>query len=243
MTRQEAAVARAAGIRAQTDRPSQRRHAQDEAVASPARTIASFEVRSSSSAAAPQVFGIASVTGKAYEMWDMFGPYTEVVAETAFDETLAADPLVEFTLNHGAGGGLPMASTRAGSLELNIEKGTETSGLHFAATVNPSRGDVADMLHAMRDGDLAEASFKFRIVRGQWSPDWMEYHIEEVDIDRGDVSAVNFGANPYAMSGLKELAKPEIVTPARTPVVIPDDVVARRVVIGAVDTRHRSITA
>ena len=39
-------------------------------------------------------------------------------------------------------------------------------------------------------------SFAFRIVRGAWSPDYTEYRILEVDLDRGDVSAVNFGANP-----------------------------------------------
>jgi hypothetical protein len=30
-----------------------------------------------------------------------------------------------------------------------------------------------------------------------WSPDYTEYRIQEVDLDRGDVSAVNYGANPY----------------------------------------------
>ncbi len=39
-------------------------------------------------------------------------------------------------------------------------------------------------------------SFAFRIVRGEWSPDYTQYRILEVDLDRGDVSAVNYGANP-----------------------------------------------
>jgi phage head maturation protease len=34
----------------------------------------------------------ASVTETPYDMWDMFGPYTEEIAVDAFDQTLAADP-------------------------------------------------------------------------------------------------------------------------------------------------------
>jgi hypothetical protein len=33
-------------------------------------------------------------------------------------------------------------------------------------------------------------------MRGTWSPDYTAYRIEQVDIDRGDVSVVNYGANP-----------------------------------------------
>lgn len=235
--RAEAAEERAKAVRARTDRPSQRRHAHDQPGTSAARVARQFEVRAKGGT--PTVAGYASVTETPYEMWDMFGPYTEVVALDAFDATLAADPLVEFTVNHGAGGGLPMAHTRNRTLELDAVHDGDTTGLRYEATVDQSRGDVADMLKAMERGDLAEASFKFRIVRGLWSPDWMQYRIEEIDIDRGDVSAVNFGANPHASSGIKhDAVQPSVVA---TPVLIAAQDTARRVLITDVDTRRRQL--
>lgn len=201
----EAAQARAAEVRAPADRPTQRRCAapEDAPRGSLARLL-SPEERAKKGGDPSTVYGVASVVEQGYEMYDMFGPYTEVVARGAFDATLAASPLVEFTLNHGHGGGLPMAHTRNGTLSL----GMTDEGLAFEANVDPTRTDVADMLKALQRGDLAEASFKFRIVRGQWSPDYMEYRIEEVDLDRGDVSAVNFGANPLATSAARSAAAP-----------------------------------
>lgn len=234
MTRDEAASARATGQRDATARPTQRRHSQDSDAPSAARIARAFELRASKSGS-PTVAGYASVTETPYEMWDMFGPYTEVVAASAFDATLAADPMVEFTVNHGAGGGLPMAHTRNGTLTLSAVKDGDETGLAYEAAVDASRQDVADMLKAMERGDLAEASFKFRIVRGLWSPDWMQYRIEEVDIDRGDVSAVNFGANPHASSGVKHSA-----TKPAAPVEFASGDTAMRVLIHDADVRRRT---
>lgn len=229
----DAATARSVGARDVTARPSQRRHAMDAESTSPARVARRFEVRADGTKP-PTVAGFASVTDTPYQMYDMFGPYIEVVAGTAFDTTLAKSPLVEFTLNHGAGGGIPMAHTRNSTLILSVVKGTEEDGLFYEATVDPTRGDVSDMVKAMERLDLAESSFKFSIVRGQWSPDWTEYHIEEIDIDRGDVSAVNFGANPFTSTGIRHS---QIVTP----VAIADADIARRVLISDADTRLRTL--
>lgn len=236
ITRAAAAEARATGARDVTARPSQRRHAGWIDGATPARVERAFDVRATGKST-PVVATFASVTDTPYEMYDMFGPYTEVVALDAFDATLAAGPSVEFTLNHGAGGGLPMAHTRNGTLDLSVLKDGDTTGLWYEASVDPTRTDVADMLKAMERGDLAESSFKFRIVRGQWSPDWMEYHIHEIDIDRGDVSAVNFGANPHTAGDMLKHAAPTVLT---TPVVIADEDTARRVLITDADTRRRT---
>lgn len=205
----QAAAERATQVPTVSARPSQRRAAPDEQRTSrtrfalATRTDGSFDGRDGVT-----IGGLASVTERAYEMWDMFGPYQEVVAADAFDATLGRSPLVEFTVNHGAGGGLPMAHTRNGTLALvRADSDDDTpGGLDFRALVDPQRTDVADMLLAMERGDLAEASFKFHIVRGQWSPDYTEYRILEVDLERGDVSAVNFGANPLATSGLRASA-------------------------------------
>jgi phage head maturation protease len=237
-TRLEAAEARAVGARDATARPSQRRHAEWVQGTSAPRVARNFDIRSAATGVRT-IATFASVTDKPYEMYDMFGPYTEVVDRDAFDATLAANPMVEFTLNHGAGGGLPMAHTRNGTLDLRAVKDGEETGLWYEAQVDLSRNDVADMVKAMERLDLAESSFKFRIVRGQWSPDWTEYHIHEVDLDRGDVSAVNFGANPHTAADMLKLSAPTPVVFA-TPVAISDEDTARRVLITDADTRRRT---
>jgi len=66
----------------------------------------------------------------------------------------------------------------------------------MSADVNPVRTDVRDMLTAIEDGAVDEMSFAFRVIRQQWSPDYDQRDILEVDMHRGDVSVVNFGANP-----------------------------------------------
>lgn len=209
ITRAAAAEARAAGTKAVADRPRERRRSDGP---SSQRTPAKLELRSvepveRDGMAVVPVGGHASVTEHGYEMYDAFGPYTEVVTRGAFTQTLAASPTVEFALNHGHGGGASMASTRNNTLELS----EDDTGLAYDAFVDPSRTDVSDMVKALQRGDLAEASFKFRITSGQWSPDYTEYRINEVDIDGGDVSAVNFGANPAATSALRSTATPDRV--------------------------------
>ena len=225
VSRAAAAAARAQAGTQPAHRPSQRRMAPDATTvrASAAPATASVRAAADSGSALPEnVFGIASRTEVGYEMWDMFGPYTEVVDREAFDGTLAAEPLVEFALNHSAGGGAPMAHTRNATLALSVGE----PGLTYEAKVDHTRTDVADMLKALERGDLAEASFKFRITKGQWSPDYTEYRISEVDLDRGDVSAVNFGANPNATSSAREQDAPA----PRRPVVIDED-----------ESRHRRV--
>lgn len=136
-----------------------------------------------------QLEGYASTVNQQYTMYDWFGPYDEKIDGAAFDKTLAANPDVVFLLNHR---GTTMARTKAGTLEL----GVDDLGLKISALVNAQRQDVSDMVLAIDDGDIDQMSFAFRIIRGQWSPDYTEYTILEVDLDRGDVSAVNYGANP-----------------------------------------------
>jgi HK97 family phage prohead protease len=143
--------------------------------------------------------GYASVTETPFEMWDWLGPYSEVVRTGAFGKTLAENPQVQLLLNHG---GLAMAYTKAGSLRL-AEDGT---GLHMEADVNVSRSDVGDMVTAIEDQAVDEMSFAFRVTRQQWSPDYDQRDILEVDLHRGDVSVVNFGANPATSVGAMRAA-------------------------------------
>lgn len=145
--------------------------------------------------------GVASATEQPYEMYDFFGPYIEVMDAEAFDSTLGRDPDVAFLLNHR---GLTMARSlgRPGE-EPTLVLSADERGLVTEAYVNPKRSDVHDMLVAIQDGNVTEMSFAFMIVRGIWSPDYSEYRIKEVDLHRGDVSAVNYGANPYTSIGAR----------------------------------------
>ncbi|MFI6700312.1 HK97 family phage prohead protease [Streptomyces sp. NPDC050509] len=137
-----------------------------------------------------QVEGYASAFEQGYEMWDFYGPYTEIVSHGAADATLAADPEVVFRFNHA---GTPMASTRNSRLQL----WSDDAGLGQRAWLNPKRADVALLVQAIEDQDVREQSFMFRITSGQWSPDYTEYRINSFDLDRGDVGPVTYGANPH----------------------------------------------
>lgn len=137
-----------------------------------------------------RVQGYASIVGRSYKMYDMFGEYREIIQPGAFDETLAAKPDVAFLLNHR---GVTMARTTNGSLELEAD----SKGLRSLAYLNPKRTDVRDLVTAIEDKDITEMSFAFMIEDGEWDEDYTRYQINKVNIDRGDVSAVNYGANPY----------------------------------------------
>lgn len=182
-----AAAARGAGMRAAADRPRSR-----SGIARAA--LSRVEVlRAEADQPASGFVGYASVTEAPYDMWDMFGEYRETVSAGAFAATLAASPQVELVVNHGRGGQIPLAHTRNGTLRLS----EDTEGLRVEADIDPTRYDAHDVLAAVERGDLAEMSFRFMIDSGRWSPDWTEFRIDAVDLDRGDVSIVNFGANPH----------------------------------------------
>src|SRR5262245_59207332 len=134
--------------------------------------------------------GYASVFEQPYEMWDVFGPYSETVGTGSADKTLAAGPLVHWRFNHGE---MTMARTDNGRLELWAEDG----GLGDRAWVNPTRSDVKDLVIGIDDRDITEQSFMFRITDGVWNDDFTEYRINEFDLDRGDVGPVTYGANPH----------------------------------------------
>jgi HK97 family phage prohead protease len=193
VNRRAAAALRRAqgGYSAPVDRPRNRRAAEslDARAYAPARM---YRVQPADGVADDGTWSFrayASVVETPYDMWDMFGPYTEELASSAFDATLQADPDVAFLLNHG---GMTLARTRSGTLQL----GTDDTGLWYEPRLDTGVQAVRDLRSGITRGDLTECSFAFRITRGEWSPDYSAYRITGVDIDRGDVSIVNYGANP-----------------------------------------------
>lgn len=145
--------------------------------------------------------GHASVTGKGYDMYDgpEKGGWTEYVDRGAFKRTLGRNPDVAFLLNHT---GLTMARTKAGSLTLR----EDSVGLEAKAQLNTARSDVKDVVIAMQDKNVDEMSFAFRVKADAWSDDDTERTLTEVSLHKGDVSVVNFGANPATSAQLNSAA-------------------------------------
>ena len=139
--------------------------------------------------------GCASVTERQYPMWDMFGEYQETISRNAFDRSLGESPDVAFLINHE---GMSLARTKAGNLDLSV--GPDDPGLMADARFNPRSALVQELRLAVDDGNLDQMSFAFRVYDGgnEWNDDYDERTITGCNLHRGDVSAVNFGANDAA---------------------------------------------
>jgi HK97 family phage prohead protease len=198
-----AAAARAQNVRQRADRPSQRRSGEQPGSRATVRAaLSGVQVRDAAEGGALEFTGHASVYEQAYEMWDMFGPYTEIVTEGAGADSLArADLDVPFVLGHDQL--RRMARTTTGTLVLT----EDATGLSVSApALDPNDYDVAYIAPKLRSGLVDEMSFAFRIEAGQWSPDYTEYRINRYDIHRGDVAIVGYGANPYTVGSLRQPA-------------------------------------
>lgn len=141
--------------------------------------------------------GYASVFDAPYDIWGgpTRGGFSETVDARAFDKTLASSPDVHLLINHE---GLPLARTKSGTLQLS----TDTHGLKVRAALDPSDPDVQRLAPKMKRGDMNEMSFAFRTIRDLWTEEDTQRRLTELSLDKGDVSVVNFGANPATSSTL-----------------------------------------
>lgn len=142
--------------------------------------------------------GYASVFDAPYDVYG--GPpfgWTEMVDRKAFNRTLAGGPDLHLLINHE---GMPLARTKSGTLHLS----TDDHGLKVRATLDPLDPDVQRLEPKMKRGDMDEMSFAFRVPKGGdvWNDDESERRLVEVNIDKGDVSVVNFGANPATSTSI-----------------------------------------
>lgn len=152
---------------------------------------------------APEVLtfaGYASVTGTPYQVTDFLGEFTETISPGAFAKTLAATPDVPFLINHT---GMILARTTSGTLRLS----EDATGLRVVADLDPGNPTIQALRSALERGDMDEMSFAFTVTGETWNPDYTERVITAVDLDHGDVSVVNYGAN-QATSGAGLLADP-----------------------------------
>lgn len=136
--------------------------------------------------------GYASVFDTEYEM----GWYTEVVRPGAFTRTLSQGADVQLLINHI---GLPLARTTSGTMTLR----EDSKGLRVEAQLNANDRDVSDLASKMQRGDIDEMSFGFYTKRQAWNDDYTYRELLEVSLHRGDVSVVNYGANPATSATLR----------------------------------------
>jgi HK97 family phage prohead protease len=214
-TMRQAAERRGQEVRQRGDRPT-KRTSPDGGRAAARAHLANLSVRDSATGdGLVQFDGHASVTEQPYEMYDFWGPYTEVVSAGAFDTTLnRADLDVPLVLQHDQM--RRIARTTNGTLHLSMDD----IGLHVLADLDPTDHDVAYILPKLRSGLVDEMSFAFRITRGVWSPDYTEYRIDEVDIHRGDTAIVGFGASPFTDAGVRGAGAPQDQLRARLALAI-----------------------
>lgn len=207
---EQAATARAQGIAARADRPRQRRCASEVGAGAWVSARApKIQLREPDGGSGPLAFeGYATVYERGYEMWDYYGPYTEIVSVGAGAESLArADLDVPLVLQHSSL--RRIARTVNGTLSLSED---DNGLLVLAPALDREDQDVAYIAPKLRAGLIDEMSFMFRITSGQWSPDYTEYRIQSYDIHRGDVAIVGYGANPHtAGAGLRSKAALDVV--------------------------------
>jgi HK97 family phage prohead protease len=148
--------------------------------------------------------GYATVFNRNYEVYDAYGMFQERIASAAFDRTLREEPDVVLVINHA---GLPLARTKSGTLRLE----PDAIGLRVFAELDSEDPDVRALLPKMRRGDVDEMSFAFRVVDDVWTDDYSEREITQVNLHRGDVSVVTFGANPHTMAMVRAALADESV--------------------------------
>lgn len=145
-----------------------------------------FELRAQSDDGGYDLEGYAALVETPYEVEDFLGEYTEVIRAGAFKRTLDHGADVRLLINHD---GIPLARTKSGTMSLE-EDGI---GLLVRAGLDKASPQVQSVKSAIDRRDADQMSFMFRVTRQEWSPDFTQRDILEVQLF--DVSVVTFPAN------------------------------------------------
>lgn len=173
------------------------------------RSIASneFEIRDDEGDDNALVLTGYASTFQPYEMYGgpANGGWIEQIDPHAFDKTLREKPDLHLLINHA---GMPLARTKSGTLTL----GVDGHGLRVESPLDRTDPDVQRLEPKMRRKDMDEMSFAFRVKAQEWSvapgyedldDDMSLRKITEVSLHKGDVSVVNFGANPTTHADIR----------------------------------------
>ncbi|MBO0676799.1 HK97 family phage prohead protease [Mycolicibacterium sp. S2-37] len=147
-----------------------------------------------------------------FEEYDMYGGpeqygWIERIDPGAFEKTLREKPDLHLLINHA---GMPLARTKSGTLDLSVDD----HGLKVTARLDTRDPEVQSLRVKMGRGDMDEMSFAFRVKAQEWraAPGFEEIDdqsyrtITEVSLHKGDVSVVNWGANPTTSAGIRSAA-------------------------------------
>jgi HK97 family phage prohead protease len=150
-----------------------------------------------------------------FEEYDMYGGpsamgWIERIDPGAFEKTLREKPDLHLLINHA---GMPLARTKSGTLDLVADD----HGLHVTARLDKRDPEAQALSVKMARGDMNEMSFAFRVKGQEWraAPGFEEIDdqsyrtITEVSLHKGDVSVVNWGANPTTSAEIK--SAPELL--------------------------------
>lgn len=147
-----------------------------------------FDVRSEGNSL--RFEGYASTFDSPYDIYG--GPpmgWHEIVTREAFKKTLTEKPDLHLLINHE---GMPLARTKSGTMKLSADN----HGLLVHADLDRRDPMVQSLQVKMERGDMDQMSFAFRVKKQTWSDDETHRYLDEVSLHKGDVSVVNFGANP-----------------------------------------------
>jgi HK97 family phage prohead protease len=130
--------------------------------------------------------------------------WIERIDPKAFDVTLREKPDLHLLINHA---GMPLARTKSGTSTCRADE----HGLKVTATLDKRDPEVQSLAVKMERGDMDEMSFAFRVKAQEWRAadgyeeiDDQSYRtITEVSLHKGDVSVVNWGANPTTSVGIR----------------------------------------
>lgn len=141
--------------------------------------------------------GVASLIDTPYSVRDAFGEFSETIARGAFNRTLKQKADVRLLINHD---GTPLARTKSKTLSLSADP-----HLRAVADLDPLNPKVQEIRSAMSRGDMDQMSIGFRVKDQEWSPDYTERVIREVELF--DVSIVTYPASPTTTASLRSFAE------------------------------------
>jgi HK97 family phage prohead protease len=137
--------------------------------------------------------GYAATTEQPYKV----GWFVETIARGAFKRSLNNPKLdVKLLINHE---GLPLADTLTRTLRLR----EDDHGLFTEADLDPRDPDVQSLASKMHRGLVREMSMGFRAPGQDWNEDRSRRRVTQVEMHRGDVSPVTFGANDTTSAALR----------------------------------------
>ena len=138
------------------------------------------------------------------------GQFREQVAPGAFSKALNGGKDIVALLAHDDGRVLGRVS--AGTLKLR----TDSVGLWFEATVDPSTPSGQEALGTIGRGDVKGMSFGFVIRAEEWQEDDHNLPLRTLtDVDLQEVSAVAFPAYPTTSVGIARAASNDLAARRR----------------------------